>query len=107
MSSDHFCRITDEALNDLPQRKLIDDIVTFDPTADGLKKKIEDILIRCREKGITLSRKKFEVGGEINFAGFILDANGSRPDPERVSALANFPRPKNLAQLRSFIGLVQ
>ena len=107
MSSDHFCRITDEALNDLPQRKLIDDIVTFDPTADGLKKKIEDILIRCREKGITLSRKKVEVGGEINFAGFILDANGSRPDPERVSALADFPRPKNLAQLRSFIGLVQ
>ena len=48
-----------------------------------------------------------EVGnGEGNiFAGHIVSQNGIRPDDSKYRAIAEFPTPENVSQLRSFLGL--
>lgn len=41
----------------------------------------------------------------IAYLGHIVTANGDGPDPEKIAAMTNWPRPKNIKQLRGFLGL--
>ena len=42
----------------------------------------------------------------VKYFWFILDADGLSPDPDKVSAIVDFPVPKNLQELRRFLGMV-
>lgn len=42
---------------------------------------------------------------EVNFLGYLVSAEGVATDTDKVSAVENFPRPKDLKSLRSFLGL--
>ena len=63
------------------------------------------ILERCRDLNITISLKKLELGKEITFAGHIISQTGIRPNDNKYQAIADFPTPTNVSQLRSFLGL--
>ena len=86
-------------------KKLVDDILICAPNDETLLKRIKTIFTKCAEWGITLAKSKFQYGNSVKFAGSIVDENGSRPDPEKVSSIKNFPSPKNITDLRSFMGL--
>ena len=45
------------------------------------------------------------MGTELGFAGHIVSQNGIRPDDDKYKAIKEFPAPKNLKDLRSFLGL--
>ena len=64
------------------------------------------VLERCQFHGIKLSKKKFAVGTSVKFAGFVVSEDGIKPDPDKLAAVRNFPAPKNVSELRSFLGLV-
>ena len=64
------------------------------------------MLDRCRSAGIRLSSKKIALGESVKFAGFVVSASGVRPDPDKIAAVADFPTPKNVTDVRSFLGLV-
>ncbi len=87
--------------------KIVDDVIVAAPDTETLEKRIDIILRRCRERNITISLKKFKIGREVSFAGYIVNASGVKPDPERLEAVADFPQPKNVSELRSFMGLAQ
>jgi hypothetical protein len=57
--------------------------------------------------GITLSINKFKISKEVAFAGYVVKQGAIRPSPERAIALKEFPRPQNIHELRSFLGLAQ
>ena len=40
------------------------------------------------------------------YLGFVLDAEGLRPDASKVDPVLNYPVPKNVKQVRSFLGMV-
>ena len=61
---------------------------------DEFVEKVESVLQRCRERGITLSKKKFDLGMEVRFAGYLLSGHGTKADPEKVSSIVNFRTPK-------------
>ena len=42
---------------------------------------------------------------EIFHLGHLIDNSGIRPDPAKTAAIANFPRPMNVTQLRAFLGM--
>ena len=42
----------------------------------------------------------------MGFAGYVLDSNGVAPDPSKVETIVKFPRPTNITELRSFMGMV-
>ncbi|KAK6735857.1 hypothetical protein RB195_018859 [Necator americanus] len=43
---------------------------------------------------------------EITYLGFVINAQGRRPDPEKIKAIQKMPAPEDVSQLRSFLGLI-
>ena len=53
-----------------------------------------------------MARNKFEFArSNVVFAGYRVDHEGYRPAAELVGAIKDFPTPKNLTDLRAFLGL--
>ena len=105
-SSDGFCERTDTILAPVPDMlKIVDDALLQAPTKEELLKKLETALSCCRQHKLTLSSKKLTMGQSINFAGYVISADGVKPDPGQVEALRKFPVPTSLTELRSFLGL--
>ena len=106
-SSDEFCRRSDKVIEGLPGvRKLVDDILIQAPDIDTLRHRIDQLLARCRSHNFTLSRKKLEIGEAVEFAGQIVSHMGVRPNPEYLQGIKDFPAPKSVSELRSFLGMV-
>ena len=105
-SSDKWCRQSDRAIEGMPfAKKIIDNILVWADSLPELIDRVRQIATKCKELNIILSRKKFMIGNELPFAGLIVGAKGVSPDPERTRALSEFPRPKDVTGVRSFLGL--
>ena len=87
-------------------KKLVDDVLIFGSTKEELLRKIQLVFEECCEWNITLAEKKFQFCNEVKFAGFILNEAGSRPDPDKLAAIRDFPAPKDRTDLRSWMGLL-
>ena len=65
------------------------------------------MLLRCREHGITLNKRKFVFAvTDTSFCGYNLSPAGIAADPAKLRAVSEFPAPTNITELRSFLGLV-
>ena len=105
-SSDEWLVRSDQAIHGIPNTmKLVDDIITSGATYKEALENFSTILKRCEDMGITLSLKKLQAGKSVNFAGHIVDTQGVRPEKEKLEAIRCFPTPKNVTDLRSFLGL--
>ena len=105
-SSDEWCRHSDQAIHGLPfTKKIVDDILVWGSSLPELYNWIRVIAARCNDLNIALSKKKFVIGNEISFAGLLLTEKGVKPDPARILTLSEFPRPKDVTGVRSFLGL--
>ena len=66
---------------------------------------------RCKDHGVTLSRKKFNCSTIIKYGGHILDTTGEelvvRPDPEKFERLRSFPSPKSKEDEQSLVGVIK
>ena len=63
------------------------------------------MLQRCQTANITISKKKLEIGTDIELAGHIISPGGIKPDPTKYAAIRNFPTPTCIRDLRAFLGL--
>ena len=79
--------------------------MTCTETKDELFKKLRIILDNCREHKMSIHKGKLIIGESIDFAGFTLNQQGVLPDKEMVDAIRNFPPPKSVTEVRSFLGL--
>ena len=106
-SSDHFCERSDRTLQPVEGiLKIVDDGLLQSSTERDLLEKFRLVLECCRRGGLTLSRKKVEMGQSVTFAGHIISKDGVQPEPKRTDAIRKFPRPTNVSEMRSFLGLV-
>jgi transposase InsO family protein len=105
-SSDEWCRHSDRAIEGLNfAKKIVDDVIVWASSIEELSERVRIVARRCQKLNIILSRKKFVMGEEIEFAGFVVNARGVSPDPAQIAALKEFPRPKDITGVRSFLGL--
>jgi hypothetical protein len=63
---------------------------------------LEDVLQWCRKHGITLSA---DVGSKVTFAGFLVSAFSVRSDLAKVRTIAEFPTPRDVTLVSSFLEL--
>ena len=106
-SSDEWCSRSDEAIQGVPgTQKIVDDILVAAPTEQELLRRVGLVLEGCRTKGITISHRKLEVDQEIKFAGFVVNGDGVKPNPEKLEGIMSFPVPTNTGELKSFLGMV-
>jgi RNase H-like domain found in reverse transcriptase len=55
----------------------------------------------------TSPKKCVFISTEMEFLGFIVGKDGLRVDPKKMEVINNWPRPANITEVRSFLGLVQ
>ncbi|KIH67346.1 integrase core domain protein [Ancylostoma duodenale] len=80
----------------------------------GVATYLDDILVCGRteqehmENLLALFERIAEFGfkPEIRYLGFIVDRNGRRPNPEKIEAIKGMVEPKNVGQLRAFLGMI-
>ena len=105
-SNDEFCSRTDAALEGIGGiRKIVDDILISGETEAEVKKILEQVIKRCEENSITLSRDKIRIWRKVKFAGYIVSDSGVEADPAKTEAISRFPQPQNQSEVRSFLGL--
>lgn len=84
----------------------LDDIVVFSHTFPEHLRRLHCVLSCIQEAGLVLNPKKCQFGAnEIKILGHLVSEQGVKPDPDKVAAVYNFPPPKTVHDVRSFLGL--
>ena len=84
----------------------LDDLIVFSSTFVEHLERLQLVLNRLKEANLKLKPNKcFLFQRRVKFLGSIISADGIEPDPEKVQAVAEWPRPRNLTEVRSFVAL--
>ncbi len=85
----------------------IDDIAVFSNDFDSHMQVLRQVLERLKAKGFIANPRKCEWAvKETDFLGHWLTPEGVKPYHKKVKAILNMLPPKNIKQLRAFLGLV-
>jgi hypothetical protein len=85
----------------------LDDILLFSRTVEEMLNRLETAFSRLRQHRLKLDPKKCVLfRTEVKFLGHVLMPEGVQMDPDKVRSVRQWPRPQNLKELRSFMGLV-
>ena len=86
---------------------LMDDILVYGRTQEEHDDRLLKVLRRLEAAGLTLNRDKCEFSkSQVKYLGQIVDQTGVRPDCAKVKAIQEVPTPKNVGDIRRFLGMV-
>ncbi|KIH63672.1 hypothetical protein ANCDUO_06024 [Ancylostoma duodenale] len=84
----------------------IDDLIIPSETAEEHLMDIDEVLTKIAIIGMKLKASKCEFAKkEITFLGFVLSKDGIRPNPEKTEAIDRYPTPKNVTDVKAFLGM--
>ena len=84
----------------------LDDVIVFSTTIDEHFRRLSAVLTRLRDAGLKLKPSKCRLlQKHVAFLGHIVSENGVSTDPEKVRAVADWPAPTTLREVRSFVEL--
>ena len=84
----------------------IDDILVICETDEHLRN-LDEVFTRLENENLRLKREKCAfMLPKIDYLGRIISANGLQPSPTKIKAIQDAPAPRNVSQLRSFLGMV-
>jgi len=102
-------RIFQRAMDDILREQIgktchvyMDDIIIFSNSIEQHYKdlnKIINILLKANMKISKFFKR------ETSFLGYIVSYNVIKTDPEKIDTIIKYPLPKNIRELRSFLGL--
>lgn len=84
----------------------LDDILIFSKTFDDHLLRLGKVLRRLSDANLTLNlaKSKFCLP-QITYLGHVVGQDGLQPDPDKIAAVREFPVPKDVTGVRSFLGL--
>jgi len=83
----------------------LDDIVIFARTPEELLERLRVVLNRLREVGLKVKPSKCALfQTQIHFLGHLISEHGVNPQPEKIKAIQECPRPKYVKEVRAFYG---
>ena len=84
----------------------LDDIIICSPSFEEHTKLLSEVRDKLKDANLTINIKKCEFFKKsLKFLGYIVGSNSLRTDPEKISAMLNFPRPTTTTEIKRFIGL--
>ncbi|CAB0029249.1 unnamed protein product, partial [Trichogramma brassicae] len=104
-----FQALMDKVLTGLQGIELfiyMDDIVVYANSIQEHKEKMLRLMGRLKSANLTVRPDKCHfLKNTVTYLGHIISEKGVEPDPNKVSAVSNFPRPKNRKNIKQFLGL--
>ena len=103
-----FQRAMENLFKDLPNVICyLDDILLVSDDHNEHEVLLNKVFKRLQDTGIKLRADKCAIGvSEIVYLGFKITKDGLLPTSTKVAAIRNAPRPTNVSQLRSYLGLL-
>jgi len=105
----NFQRLMDKVLKDLIGVELwlyIDDVILFSDTAEEHARRLENVLQRFEQANLQLHPGKWVFAQpQVQYLGFVLSEGGVTASPDKVKAVREYPTPKNVKDVREFLGL--
>ncbi|BHF84866.1 hypothetical protein SprV_1002801800 [Sparganum proliferum] len=103
-----FQRFIDQVLRGLDfVYAYIDDLLVASSDAAEHEIHLRQLFERLDSYGVIINAAKCEFGvPSLTFLGHVVDAEGIKPVPDKVSAITAFPVPSTINQLRRFLGMV-
>ena len=107
-SGDGYSRRFDEIVSHVPNKtKCIDDTLLWSDTLEESFFQAVEWLDICGRHGIILNPDKFVFGEDaVTFAGFEITNDNVRPCRRYIDAIRDFPKPRNITDMRSWFGLI-
>ena len=85
---------------------LIDDVLIWGKDEKEHNDRLTVALNRVSEAGVTLNGEKCKYGKtSIEFLGHLQSSEGIQADPTKISAIIQMQPPKNVSELRRFLGM--
>ncbi|CAC5420078.1 unnamed protein product [Mytilus coruscus] len=83
----------------------LDDIIVFSQTFDEHVIMLQSVFDQLYNAGLKISPKKCHfVQQEVNFLGHVVSSTGISPDPSKIDAVQDWLTPKNVKEVRAFLG---
>jgi hypothetical protein len=83
----------------------MDDILVASTSLEGHRAAVHAILNRLEQLDLYLKPEKcIWEASQVNYLGLILEKGVTHMDPAKIKGIANWPTPKTVKQVRSFLG---
>lgn len=108
-AAQRMCQLMDKAIPSKYRDTIfvyLDDLLIVSPTFESHIEKLEVVAEFLKKANLTInvSKSKF-CFKQLRYLGFIVGQGVLKTDPDKISAIQEFPLPKTLKQLRSFLGM--
>ncbi|EYB86579.1 hypothetical protein Y032_0276g1080 [Ancylostoma ceylanicum] len=104
-----FQRLMGRVLGDLKGPEVsvyIDDILIATKSEERHLEVLGKVLETFQRANLKVKPQKCRLmESSLEFLGQVVDKEGIKTDPEKVTNIKNYPRPGNIAQLRTFLGM--
>ena len=84
---------------------ILDDVIVYSATPEEHAQHVRTILAVLRQHQLYAKIQKCEFSKEeMTFVGFLVSKSGIGMDPAKVAAILDWPTPKNVKEVHSFLG---
>ncbi len=103
-----FQRVMEGLLQGIPGVVVyLDDVLITGKTEEEHLHSLDTVLTRFEEAGLRLKLKKCSfMDSNVSYLGHNINADGLHPMKEKIEAIQNAPRPRNVSELKAFLGLL-
>ncbi|GFU76391.1 hypothetical protein TNCV_2158981 [Trichonephila clavipes] len=85
----------------------LDDVLVASSTEEEHSEHLKMVFERFQQYGLQINVSKSVMGAaQVEYLGFLITAEGSRPLPEKVQAIFNYKLPETIHDLRTFLGMI-
>lgn len=104
---EHFQRRMSETLSGLEGVVcMVYDILVYGRSKEEHDSRLQEVLQRMQEAGVTLNTKKCEFAkSTVKFLGHVVDQTGIQPDSDKIIAIQKVQPPTNVGDIRRFLGM--
>ena len=103
-----FQRLMESCLGDYHLKYCIiylDDIIIFSKTPEEHISRLCKVFQKLDEAGLCLKPNKCKFFRDrLEYLGHVVSSKGIEPNPKKIVAIINWPQPRNITQIRSFLG---
>jgi len=85
----------------------LDDIIIASPDLKSHLRHLREVFDRLRQANLQINPEKCKFGADqLRYLGHLVTRNGISTDPEKTEAITRIPPPRNIREVRRFLGLL-